>query len=282
MGHRPITQLIKRCLRAVGLELRRVTPAESFVIDRSSLPEMLEHIRRLGLVPKTVVDVGAAYGSFTRTCSAVFPDAQFLMVEPLIEYQGALKEVARSIPGSRYIAAAAAARAGEITINVHQDLVGSSLLQEVEQGSGVNGVPRHVRSVTVDQLVHAEHASGPYLLKIDVQGAELEVLRGAEILLKEAEYVLLEVSLFQFFEGGPQFSDVVNYMTQRGFAVYDISGLQYRPLDQALSQADIAFVKEDGLFRRHHCYATPAQRAEQNARMKKHLSELVGERTYDS
>lgn len=282
MAPSPIKRLIKRCLRAVGLELRRVSPAETSVIDRGSLPEMLEQIRRLGLVPRTVVDVGAAYGSFTRTCAAIFPDAQCLMVEPLIEYRRSLDEVARSIPRSRYIAAAAALHAGEITINVHQDLVGSSLLQEVEQGSGVNGVPRHVRSVTVDQVVQGEHASGPYLLKIDVQGAELDVLRGAEIVLKEAEYVLLEVSLFQFFEGGPQFTDIIDFMKQRRFAVYDISGLQYRPLDQALSQADIAFVKEDGLFRRHHFYATPAQRAEQNARMKKHLSELFGDRAHDS
>ncbi len=55
---------------------------------------------------------------------------------------------------------------------------------------------------------------------------------------------------------------------------YDVCGLAYRPLDNALAQLDIAFVREDGPFRRHHHYASAAQRSEQDRK----LADLVGRR----
>lgn len=236
----------------------------------------------MGFAPGTVIDVGAAFGSFTRECHAVFPDAEYLLIEPLEEYRPPLNRLTRAISKAHYCIAAAAAQPGTMELNVHPDLVGSSLYREVESATDVNGIPRTVSVVTIDSTVNERGAVGPYLIKLDVQGAELDVLRGAEQALADCEFVVLEVSFFKFFHGGPECADVLAYMRGLGFVPYDIVGLQYRPLDQALSQADVAFVKEDGRFRRHHYYATPAQRAEQNARMKQHLSELLGGRAHDS
>jgi FkbM family methyltransferase len=228
----------------------------------------------MGFKPATVVDVGAAYGSFASQCVTVFPKARFLLLEPLVEYQPFLKELTASMPMAQCIMAAATAHQGEIVLNVHPDLVGSSLFREVENNTDVNGLPRTVRAITIDGLLEETGAKGPFLLKVDVQGAELEVLRGAENMLADTEYILLEVSLFRFFQDGPDFNDVVLYMKSHGFAAYDLSGLQYRPLDNALSQVDVAFVKEEGLFRQRHFYATPEQREAQNERIRMHLEEL--------
>jgi len=170
--------------------------------------------------------------------------------------------------------AAATAHTGEISIHVHQDLVGSSVCLEVEQGTDVDGVPRVVPAVTVDTLVDKAGMKGPFLLKADVQGAELAVLKGAECVLQDCEYVILEVSFFSFFHEGADCCEIIAYMKQKGFVPYDIVELQYRPLDQALSQADIAFVKDVGPFRRHHYYATPQQREAQNQQMKNHFTNL--------
>ncbi|MDH4152453.1 MAG: FkbM family methyltransferase [Nitrospira sp.] len=277
-----LKQCAKRWFNLFGLEVCWKQQSGGPLGPRTSMAEVLQQAKRVGFAPGTVIDVGAALGSFTRECHAVFPEAHYLLLEPLEEYRPLLEQLVRGISKAHCCIAAAASRSGTMEINVHPDLVGSSLYREVEQCTDVNGIPRPVSVVALDSMVDERGAVGPYLMKLDVQGAELDVLRGAERVLADCEFVVLEVSFFQFFHDGPECADVFAYMRGLGFVPYDIVGLQYRPLDQALSQADIAFVKEEGLFRRHHYYATPAQRAEQNARMKQHLSELFGDRAYDS
>lgn len=274
MYSRMLKSWLKRIIHSAGLEVRRVSCGSETQTTRDSLSHVLEQARSVGFQPKAVIDIGAAHGTFTRQCIGVFPTARYLLVEPLREYQPILMELSKQYPSVACRFVAATHRAGEMSLHVHPDLVGSSLYLETERDTDVNGTPRVVDAMTLDELVGEAGLNGPFLLKVDVQGAELDVLRGAERTLRVSEYVLLEVSFFEFFHGGPQCSDVIEFMKERGFVPYDIVGLQYRPLDRALSQADIAFVQEDSLFRQHHHYATPQQRAAQNRQIKQHLEEL--------
>ena len=258
-----LKNIIIRGFNLVGLEVhRRVSDSRH---QRSCVLGALQQAKDIGLAPATVIDVGAAYGTFTSQCFNVFPDGNYVLLEPLEEYKPFLEAVAASKPRAKYIMAAAHVKTGEIIINVHPDLVGSSLYLE-EEDSDVNGVPRVVPTVALDPLMKCNSMKPPFLLKIDVQGAELDVLMGAQETLQSTDFVLLEVSFFEFFKGGPQFFDVLQFMNSRGFVAYDVGGSQYRPLDNALSQADMAFVKERGLFRTRHYYATRQQREQQNKR----------------
>jgi FkbM family methyltransferase len=243
--------------------------------QRASLEGVLRQAAGAGLSPATVIDIGAAYGHFAKACQAIFPHARFVLVEALEEYAGALHAVAAELPDAILVPAAAASTDGEITINVHDDLVGSSLYLE-DEDSSVNGVPRTVAAVTLDTLLARERLPTPLMIKIDVQGAELDVLDGAAEALKQADYVMLEVSFFEFFKGGPMIEAVFAYMKQKGFVAYDVFGHQYRPLDGALSQVDIAFVPEAGALREHHFYATREQRAEQDASLKRVQKQNAG------
>lgn len=83
------------------------------------------------------------------------------------------------------------------------------------------------------------------------------------------------MSLFQFFTGAPLLCDVLVHMKSNGFVPYDLLGLQYRPIDGALSQVDVVFVKEHGLFRRIHSYATAEQRRAQNKDFRSYLLNLL-------
>ena len=65
--------------------------------------------------------------------------------------------------------------------------------------------------------------------------------------------------MFEFMQNSPQFHDVIFYMKQRGFVAFDIIPGWNRPLDNALGQVDIIFVKENGSFRQDHVYATVEQ-----------------------
>jgi hypothetical protein len=142
-------------------------------------------------------------------------------------------------------------------------LDGSSLYLE-DEDSDVNGVPRIVPAVTLDQVGADRNLDGPFLVKVDVQGAELDVLKGGIETLKRTEYIILETVFFQVFIDGPGFAEIIAFMRQQGFVVYEVFDPLYRPLDGAMSQIDIAFVKESGPFRKYHAYATRGQRAAQN------------------
>ena len=249
-------RLANTLLGRVRLEIRKKSESE-----RLTLRGTLAQATSLGFKPATVIDVGADIGTYELY--EPFAGTKLLLIEPLVENEPSLRRVVARYPGAEYVIAAATGKKGEVTINVHPDFNGSSLYLERED-SDVNGVPRTIPAITLDDLCKAHGLRGPYLLKVDVQGAELDVLAGASEILEDTEYVILEVSLFQTFVGGPQLYDVVAFMKERGFVTYDIFGNNYRPLDGAMCQIDMAFVKEKSPFRRVHAFATKEQRAALN------------------
>lgn len=260
--------MVNSALGTIGLELHRKRSAADLAqyqldavqrMQRQSLAGALQHARRLGLRPHSVIDVGAAYG--TPELYEVFPDARHVLIEPLEEYRPHLDHLIQMYPHTEYLIAAATSRPGAVTMYVHADLVGSSTYAESDDSTGLNDSPRSVPAITLDGVCAERHVEGPYVIKVDVQGAELDVLSGAPDILQRTEYVVLETSLFAFYRQGVQFSDVIEFMRERGFAAYDLVGYSYRPVDGALAQVDVAFVKEGGPLRSCHVYATPAQRA---------------------
>ncbi len=244
----------KKLFGAFGLEIRKARAGE---VLRASMRGALRQLSNLGFRPGTIVDVGVAYQ--TAELYEEFPASSILLIEPLAEFEPCLRQICAEHK-AQYVLAAAGATPGTAIFNVHTDqLDGSSLLKEVE-GAMVDGIPRQVPVVTIDQVCAEKNAKGPYLVKLDVQGAELQVLAGAERTLRETEVVILETTLFGTIIGGAQMWDVVMKMKEYGFVAYDIFGLLYRPLDNALSQTDMVFVRENGPFRVSHAFATPEQR----------------------
>ena len=102
---------------------------------------------------------------------------------------------------------------------------------------------------TLDEVVGSVITS-PQLLKLDVQGYEVEVLKGATRILAHTEVALLEVSLIEYNAGSPLFAEVIACMSNAGFAAYDICGYARRESDRALFQVDMLFVRLDELVAR--------------------------------
>jgi len=236
---------------------------------RPSMNGALMHVKKFGFTPNVVLDIGAALG--TDPLLEIFPESNHFMVEALEEFIPKLEDVKQRMANASFLIAAVTSENGPITINVHPDLVGSSIYLE-DEDSSVNGIPREVPAYKLDDLCSKYKLKGPYLLKIDVQGAELDVLKGAEKTLMDTEYVILEIAFFNFFNDGPKPHHYIDFMKRHGFVIYELFDLQYRPLDGAMSQVDIAFVKEDGIFRQQQHYATNEQREEQNKRLLSSIS----------
>src|SRR3954454_4728271 len=249
-----VKEAVKRLADRAGIEVRR---KDSGV--RRTPEAVLAHVKRLGFAPATVIDVGVAYG--TPELYNAFPDARFLLVDPLEEYAPAIDQIVGRLRDAEWVRAAAGPEPGSITISVNRAPALSSTLGQWK-GRDDGGTPREVPVVRIDDLVAERSLPGPYVVKADVEGAELRVLEGATRVLSETELVLLEVNLFQFLPGQPQLHDVVAFMKERGFVTYDFYGGHLRLLDGALAMTNMAFVRDDGMFRRSHDFATEDQARE--------------------
>ncbi len=239
---------------------------------RSSMEGVLAHIKTV-FTPRLIIDVGAATGSFTRLSLQHFPEASAVLFEPVSAYTPALAALTRTHPRVTYIPKAASDHTGVLPFYIHEDLVGSSSKQEAE-GAAVDGTRTSVPCITLDEALALTDCTAS-LIKIDVQGAELEVLRGATRVLEQAACVILEVSLFRSLIGGGDVAEVIAFMKERYWVLYDIAGMLYRPYDGALSQYDAVFVKDTSNFRAFHGFASPAQRAAQNERFKHEQNTLL-------
>jgi hypothetical protein len=111
---------------------------------------------------------------------------------------------------------------------------------------------RDVESTTVDALYDAQGCVGPVLLKADVQGYELEVLKGAGRCLAATEILILEVSFRQVYKESALAHEIVSYVGDRGFRMFEICSYLQRATDRDLLQSDFVFVHESSpLFGRH-------------------------------
>lgn len=198
---------------------------------------VLERIRKLGVAPKTIFDLGIATG--TKGLYGVFPDVRYVMIEPLIESAPFMKELEDAYPGSISVQAAAGREAGEATFYVDPSLSGSSFLLKPKFGE-----PRQVEVVTVDGLVQEHGLEGPFLLKLDVQGFELEALAGAEETLKDTVAVITEASLWADLkrQGMARLIDLMNWFNDRDFVLYDVAQIVRRQVDDAIAEMDLVFV----------------------------------------
>jgi FkbM family methyltransferase len=236
-----------------------VLPERKF---RRSLGDAMEHLSRvsknLGFAPQTILDIGAADG--TPELYTPFPGADFFLVEPLQEYESSLQTICNQIKAS-YEIAAVGDHNGSIVINITPDLYGSSVMNPAEPSLELK--QREIPLLTLDSLVEQRGLKGPFILKSDSQGSELRILKGAEKTIAQSEAIVLEVQFFQFVKDGDLFFEVVAFLKEKGFVVYDIIGHNYRFLDNALAEVDLVFVKENGRFRQSHFFGSPEQRAAQ-------------------
>ncbi|MBN1765972.1 MAG: FkbM family methyltransferase [Sedimentisphaerales bacterium] len=242
---------VRKAFNVCGFELTRMWAAR-----RLGMAQVLDHIIEMDFQPESVIDVGVADGTYDLY--RAFPQARFLLIEPLAECEKYLQKIIRHY-NAEYILACAADQPGSTILNVHPDITGSSMAKE-QEGAHADGIEREVPVITIDQVCAERNLTGPFVMKIDTQGTELNVLDGAAKTLLQTELVILEVQFFETMIGGPQFYKVVTYMKKHGFVAYDCFGNAYRPLDGALTAMDIVFVKENGFFRKSHAFATEHQR----------------------
>lgn len=213
-------------------------------------------IKERGFVPRGIIDIGANKGHWAVMAAEVFPNANVIMIEPQDEMKAPLEELCARNKRLRFVQAGAGKECGELVQTIWPDLAGSSFLPQVDQDALKKGTQRLTPVTTIDKILENYPEFIPDMIKLDIQGFEIEALRGAVSAFGKTELFVMETSLFEFCASMPLTSDCVLFMKERGYELYDITSYLRRPFDGALGQVDLVFAKKDGVLRVSNNWAT--------------------------
>jgi FkbM family methyltransferase len=182
-------------------------------------------LRRLS--PSYVVDVGANRGQFALTVLRATPRAQIVSIEPIPQDAATFRDIFGPIPDVELVECALGSSGGSAVLYMSAASDSSSLLElgalqeAVFPGTGeVSTIV--VPVTTLDEVLNGRVLPTDSLLKIDVQGFELEVLRGAQQRLGDFRWILVEVSFLQLYRNQSLAHEVFAYLQPMGFAIVDI------------------------------------------------------------
>jgi FkbM family methyltransferase len=220
------------------------------LVRKSSVPNW-EHFFKLArfhkYYPKTIFDIGVAYG--TPSLYKEYPNSFYYLIDPLKESVPFMEEWSKTIRSKIFnIALGSNLETNYIEIEVRQNLGGTTFLEQ----NGCSDTPvintYMVPMQRLDSLI--QNFDTPALCKIDVQGLELEVLNGMSKIIENIDVFIIECHTIDTLKNMPIFTDLLNFLQKYDFVVYDVLSLGYRPLDSALAEIDIVFVKSNSVFRK--------------------------------
>jgi FkbM family methyltransferase len=211
--------IVRKAFHRLGFDLRYFVDSEEGILRKL--------INRLN--PVAVLDVGANIGQYGRMLRGIGYRGVIISFEPLSSAHKKLT-VEAGADRSWIVAprAALGSTKGSIEINVSGNSVSSSVLPMNATHLSVARKSRYVATETValervDDLLPAIFPSaGPIFLKIDTQGYEEEVLKGAAGILSRVVAIQMEISLVPLYQGAPTLVPIVIAMEDRGFHLFQI------------------------------------------------------------
>lgn len=210
----------------------------------------------VGYYPTLIVDIGAHIGMWSRYVKTVYPNSLYFMLEANSDCEGELKET-----GMPYEIALLGEHDG-VEKNYYKinggDCSGNSVYRErTEAYDDSRCSVQRLKTQTLDSILKRKNLQ-PDFVKLDVQGSELDVLKGAIETLKQAEFVLLEIEVAEFNQGRPTFAEIIAYMDKAGFEMFDLIELKYLPhslclcnsTNHRLNEMDILFCRKDSEYKK--------------------------------
>ena len=193
------------------------------VPDRAQFTTSLAILAKKGVKYSTVFDLGCADGHFVVQHQVFFPDGVPVNIDANVLYEPSLKSIQDAM-GGHYRIAAVSDKPGTIELNTSIHPYWSSLRDSSDPyWERINKMTNDVRTVPairLDDLAVELKLEPPYLIKLDIQGAEVQALRGARNVLDKTNVVICEADL-------DDFQAINAELVAAGFILHDITSLAY-------------------------------------------------------
>jgi len=213
---------------------------------------MVEALRRQGIRPRTVIDVGANAGQFAVACARLLRPAAIYSFEPIPEVAARLQRNLGRMRGAAAFTLAVGEREGMVDFHLNQHSHSSSVLRLAKGHRAafpyaIEGETIRVPMTTLDSFFAGRELPEPVLLKLDVQGYEAKVVAAGCATLRRVRWVVAEASLRRMYEEEPLLLDLAHLMRSERFIFLRPVGSLTDPRNGEMLQLDALFEREEGL-----------------------------------
>ena len=202
-------------------------------------------LKQKGYYPDTILDIGAHHGNWTNSMRKIFEYSKYYLFEA-IDY-----------PQLNQFNNTDSIKAFNILLNDKIEQVnwyqmkntGDSMFKEkTRHFNNCEIIKRETIDLNTFILQNnILQESTNILIKIDCQGAEIPILKGATSILNRTDFIILELPFFgQYNEGVPNFLQHITFMDSIGFVVYDI--IDIHMINNFNMQVDIIFINKNHRF----------------------------------
>lgn len=231
--------LIQRLLQKFGKRITNLhAPAKPFELG-------VGFLKSIGLQPKLIIDVGVADGTTEITTSFPLGEYKYLLIDANPKFLPYMAEMKKNY-GDMVAYDNCFCGEKEDVIPFHLNKTGHYSSRYSTKGL-TETIEVNVKRL--DSITEQNQLAGPIFMKIDVEGAELEVLKGAINTLALCDVVIVETWInVESTNTGRDFASVVSHMKSNGFVVFDFfAGHCFK--SGVLQHIDTVFVKSDSPYR---------------------------------
>ncbi len=209
--------------------------------------KIITHAKRNNVNPKTIIDIGANKGQFSEACFQLFDKVKIIAIEPDANTSKILKKNL-SDKNIDIISKVISSRIGTINFQINEDSQVSSVLSlgKDRKKFFLNSKVKNIKKLpvsTLDRVIN-KRVKKPILIKIDTQGLEYEIIKGAKNILKITKWVILEVPLKKLYKGQKNFDDLNNIMKKNNFSLTGVLNFHNVPNSDEIMEIDVLYTKK--------------------------------------
>ena len=187
----------------------------SDLLPKNHLKFLVKLKNEYGFNPKICYDIGAAVLHWTRHAKKIWNDAEIILFDAFDPYEELYKDY-------KYNIGVLSDENNKIVKFYQNDFFfgGNSYYREIGYKNGeLFPVENYLekKTYTLDSIVEEKKFPYPDLIKIDVQGSELDILKGSKNVLKHVKYLIVELQHTHYNEGAPLCDSTIEYLSSIGF-----------------------------------------------------------------
>ena len=211
--------------------------------------DLLAFWKSKGMNPSVIYDVGAHEGSWAEQILKVFPEAHLELFEANRDHLPTIDKYSHHI----LLLGNESKKNVQYFRNTIGCTTGNSIyLEQTQYFVPGTAVIELLDMYTLDEYTLSKNLKTPDFVKLDVQGAELDILKGMTRLMKDVKYFVIETALHSYNKGAPMAEDIIAFMSANGYAMIDL--VELHRINGFLAQVDILFAHKSTGLRKEHFY----------------------------